>query len=131
MHDEASGKNIPFLGSNGEVPPGSIAEIRPFPLGGLDQWVMIRGASPANPALILLHGGPGFPEMRLFRHFNAALETNSSAVYWEQRGTGKSFDRRTPKSSMTVTQFMTDLDELINAVRKRLGREEVVIYGHS
>lgn len=29
-------------------------------LAGLDQWVMIRGVSFANPPLILLHGGPGF-----------------------------------------------------------------------
>ena len=68
------GKTPPFRGSKGETLPGSIAEIGYRSLGGLDQWVMIRGESVANPLLILLHGGPGFPEMRLFRHFNAPLE---------------------------------------------------------
>jgi pimeloyl-ACP methyl ester carboxylesterase len=109
----------------------SIAEIVYLRLGGFDQWVMIRGESAANPLLILLHGGPGFPEMRLFRHFNAALEKDFTVVYWEQRGTGKSFDCNIPESSMTVEQFIADLDELVDEMRKRFGKEKVVIYGHS
>jgi pimeloyl-ACP methyl ester carboxylesterase len=125
------GKTPPFRGPTGEILPGSIAEIAYRRLGGLDQWVMIRGESVANPALILLHGGPGFPEMRLFRHFNAPLERSFTVVYWEQRGTDKSFDRKIPPSSMTVDQFIADLDELVDAVRERLGKDKVAIYGHS
>lgn len=125
------GKTLSFRGPQGEILPGSIAEIRYLRLGGLDQWVMIRGESLANPPLILLHGGPGFSEMRLFRHFNAPLEKSFTVVYWDQRGTGKSFDRRIPKSSMTIEQFIADLDELVDAVRKRVGKNKVAILGHS
>lgn len=32
---------------------------------------------------------------------------------------------------MTVAQFIADLDELVDAVRKRLGKDKVAIYGHS
>ena len=63
------GKTRPFRGPKGEVIPGSIAEVNYLLLGGLDQWVMIRGESLTNPPLIFLHGGPGFSETRLFRHF--------------------------------------------------------------
>ena len=125
------GRTPPFRGPKGEPIPGSIAEIGYFRLGGLDQWVMIRGESVSNPPLILLHGGPGFPETRLFRHFNAPLEKSFTVVYWEQRGAGKSFDRRTPRSSMRIEQFIGDLDELVNAVRRRLGKDKVTVYGHS
>ena len=125
------GKTPPFRGPAGEILPGSIAEINYMCLGGLDQWVMIRGESLANPALIFLHGGPGFTEMRLFRHFNAPLEKSFTVVNWDQRGTGKSFDRKIPKSSMSVEQFIADLDELVDAVRKRLGKNKVTLYGHS
>lgn len=111
--------------------PGSIAEITPYTLGGLEQWVMIRGASVENPALVLVHGGPGFPEMRLFRHFNSALEQMFTVVFWEQRGTGKSYSRRARKSPMTVERFINDLDELVDRVRERLGKDTVTIYGHS
>lgn len=125
------GSTPPFRGPNGEILPGSTAEIRYLRLGGLDQWVMIRGENVANPLLIMLHGGPGFPEMRLFRTFNAPLEKDFTVVYWEQRGTGKSFDPKIPKSSMTVEQFIADLDELVDRMRKRFGRDKITIYGHS
>ena len=100
------GSTPPFRTSKGEVLPGSIAGYQR--LGGLDQWVMIRGENIANPPLILLHGGPGFSEMRLFRHFNAPLEKGFTVVYWTSeapanRPTAKS------RSSMTVEQFIMAL----------------------
>lgn len=61
------GKTRPFLGPGGTPIASSIVEIRYLQLGGLDQWVMIRGENLANPLLILLHGGPGMSEMRFFR----------------------------------------------------------------
>lgn len=120
-----------FRGPDGEILPGSIAEIAYLRLGGVDQWVMIRGESIANPVLILLHGGPGFPEMRLFRTFNAALEQHYTVVYWMQRGTSKSFAPRMPATSLTIDQFIADLDELTEMLRARFGKENVVLYGHS
>jgi pimeloyl-ACP methyl ester carboxylesterase len=126
-----SGKTRPFRGPNGEVVPGSIAEVNYLTLGGFDQWVMIRGESLINPPLILLYGGPGLSETPFFRRFNATLEKTFTVVYWDQRGSGKSFDRKIPKSSMTVEQFIADLNELVKAVCKRTGKQRVVIFGHS
>jgi pimeloyl-ACP methyl ester carboxylesterase len=125
------GTTPPFRGPNGELVPDSIAEIKYLRLGGLEQWVMIRGENLANPPLILLHGGPGLSEMRFFRHFNAPLEKSFTVVYWDQRGAGKSFDRKIPTSSMTVEQFIADLDELVNAVCTRIGINKVAVVGHS
>ena len=70
-------------------------------------------------------------ETGFFRHFNAPLEKSFTVVYWDQRGAGKSFDRSIPRSSMTVDQFIGDLDELIDAVCQRLGKSKVAIFGHS
>jgi pimeloyl-ACP methyl ester carboxylesterase len=126
-----AGKTSPFVGPRGELLPGSIAETGYLRLGGVDQWVMIRGESFANPPLILLHGGPGLSETRLFRHFNAPLEKSFTVVYWDQRGAGKSFDGMIPRSSMTVEQFVVDLDELVDAVCRRTGSGKVAIFGHS
>ena len=125
------GEAPPLCGPDGGVVSGSIAEVAYLRLGGLDQWVMIRGASVANPPLILLHGGPGLSETRFFRRFNAPLEKSFTVVYWDQRGAGKSFHPGIPRSSMTVEQFILDLDELVEAVCKRLEKTKVVIFGHS
>ena len=128
---KARGQTPPFRGEDGTVLPGSIAEVTYRRLGGLDQWVMIRGERIANPPLILLHGGPGWSETAFFRHFNAPVEKAFTVVYWDQRGAGKSFDCAIPRSSMTVEQFLGDLDQLVDAVRERLGKERVAIFGHS
>jgi pimeloyl-ACP methyl ester carboxylesterase len=125
------GKTRPFRGPHGELRPDSIAEVKYLRLGGLDQWVMIRGERIANPALIILHGGPGMSETQFFRQFNASLESSFTIVYWDQRGAGKSFDRTIPASSMTVEQFLADLDDLVDAVRARVGQDKVTILGHS
>jgi pimeloyl-ACP methyl ester carboxylesterase len=93
--------------------------------------VLIRGEDVGNPPLIVLHGGRGMSEMVFFRRYNAALERYFTVVRWDQRGTGKSFDRDIPRSSMTLEQFVADLDELVDIVRQRFGKETVAILGHS
>jgi pimeloyl-ACP methyl ester carboxylesterase len=92
---------------------------------------MVRGEDIANPPLILLHGGPGMSETRFFRLYNASLEKSFTLVYWDQRGTGKSFYPDIPPASMTVEQFISDLDELVDTVCQRLGQSRVMIFGHS
>ena len=125
------GHTEPFRGPDGNVLMNSVAEAKYIRLGGVDQWVMIRGENVANPPLIVLHGGPGMSEMGFFRHYNAALERHFTVVHWDQRGTGKSFDRDIPRFSMTLEQFVADLDELVDIVRRRFGKEKVLILGHS
>ncbi|MEO3761630.1 alpha/beta hydrolase [Mycobacterium sp. B14F4] len=125
------GRTKPFRTATGGVVPESVAEVGYCRLGGADQWVMIRGRNLANPPLIHLHGGPGFSETRLLRHFNSELETRFTVVYWDQRGAGKSFRPGIPRSSMTVEQFLADLDELVATVCARVGQERVVLHGHS
>ena len=81
----------PFLDSRGQRIPGSVATMTDAEIGGLEQRLWFRGASVNHPAVILLHGGPGASEAALFRHFNADLEQAFLMVYWEQRGTGRSY----------------------------------------
>ena len=125
------GKTRPFLDDTGTVVPGSVAEVHRLRLGGLDQWVMIRGRNRTLLVLILLHGGPGMSEMALFRQFNAGLEDSFTVVYWDQRGAGKSYSREVPRSSMTVEQFISDLDQLVDWISAHLQTDRVTILGHS
>lgn len=121
----------PFTDAECRTVPHSIATMERIALGGLPQSIWFRGVSDSNPALILLHGGPGASEAPLFRHFNAALEQQYVVVYWEQRGAGRSFSSDIPQESMTVERFVRDLDELVDLVRKRFGHKKVVLLGHS
>ena len=100
-------------------------------IGGIDQWVAIHGKSRANPVLVVLHGGPGSPETLFFRAFNIALEAAYTVVYWDQRGAGRSYNKSIPPDSMTVDQFVADLDELVDSLRAEFAVPRVVILGHS
>jgi pimeloyl-ACP methyl ester carboxylesterase len=57
-----------------------------LPVGGIDQWVTIRGADRANPALLVIPGaGAGFSAMApLF----APWEARFTVVQWDQPGAG-------------------------------------------
>lgn len=125
------GRTPAFKDSQGEPLVGSVAEAGAMPIGGLDQWVMIRGRNLDNPLLIILHGGPGSSETALFRAFNAELEDAYIVVYWDQRGAGRSFHRSIPPASMTTERFVADLDELVDAILARFRKKKVVLLGHS
>jgi len=105
--------------------------IEKIPLGDINQWISIRTKDIKNPILLYLHGGPGTPVMPLFRHFQAPLEEYFIVIQWEQRGAGKSFSWRIPKESMTITQFIADLHELILLLCKRFNKKKIYLMGHS
>ena len=121
----------PFRDENGKIIPGSIAVLEMVPVGGIPQNIWLRGVSRSNPALILLHGGPGASESALFRHYNSELEQHFLVVYWEQRGTGRSYHTDIPPQSMNINQLVSDLDEVVDRVRQRFGKDKVVLLGHS
>jgi pimeloyl-ACP methyl ester carboxylesterase len=98
---------------------------------GLPQRLWFRGLNTAHPALLLLHGGPGISEAPLFRRYQAALERHFLVVYWEQRGAGRSFRADIPPTTMTIAQFLRDLDAVVDLVRRWFGKEQVVLLGHS
>jgi proline iminopeptidase len=121
----------PFTDHAGRVVPGSVARMERIELGGVPQSVWFRGRDAAAPALILLHGGPGASESALFRRYDAALEDHFLVVYWEQRGAGRSYRSGIPRSSMTIARMVQDLDELVDTVRSRFGKQRVALLGHS
>lgn len=112
------------------VSPAGIASLEKIRLGGVEQWIQIRGDDRAKPILLFLHSGPGFPEMP-FSHVNAALEKNFVVVQWDQRGAGKSYSSSIPESSMTIEQFVSDTHELTQLLLQRFGRSKLILVAHS
>lgn len=121
----------PFTDAAGRVVPGSIASMEMIEIGGARQSLWFRGRSIRNPALVILHGGPGISEAPLFRRFNAALEDHFLVAYWEQRGAGRSFHDGITPASMTIARLLQDLDEVVDLVRRRFAQRRVVLLGHS
>ena len=121
----------PFTDSEGRIVPGSIAEERRMLLGGVEQYVLIRGRSRKAPILVFVHGGPGGSETAFLRTYNADLENDFVVVYWDQRGTGKSYDASLEPDSMTIARMTADLGELIDLLRTELEQSHVLLVAHS
>ena len=108
-----------------------ISEMDKIQLGGLEQWVLIRGEDLDNPIVLFLHGGPGVSETVLLRKRNAELEKHFTMVYWDQRGACKSFNRHIPPESMTLEQMVADAHELIGILKSRFRKQKIFLMGHS
>jgi pimeloyl-ACP methyl ester carboxylesterase len=99
-------------------------------LGGVDQWVLIRGNSAKNPILLKLHGGPGQAEMATVG-LNRLLEKDFVVVEWDQRGAGKSAEAIDPISGMNIAQFVQDTHDLTQLLLSRFGQESLILVGSS
>jgi pimeloyl-ACP methyl ester carboxylesterase len=112
--------------------PNRIVEQRYVKLGGIDQWIQLRGEDRANPVLLVLHGGPGWPNA-VFTLPLRPWEEHFTIVQWDHRGAGKTL-RRTGKAGsgpMTFDQRVDDAIELIDFLRAHLGVDKVVVLAES
>jgi hypothetical protein len=85
------GRTPAIVDAQGAIVPGSAAVLEPVRLGGVDQWILVRGRDRTKPVLLFLHGGPGMPAMFLAHAWQRALEEDFVVVHWDRRGAGKSF----------------------------------------
>jgi pimeloyl-ACP methyl ester carboxylesterase len=102
-------------------------------IGGVEQWILIRGWDQSHPVLLFLHGGPGaplFPNARRIG-FETGLEQKYVMVYWEQRGTGKSSSYSIPEASMTIEQFISDTGALSEYLIDRFNVKKIFLVGRS
>ena len=121
----------PILGNDGKPMSNSIASLEKVRLGGVDQWLIIRGHDVNKPVLLFLSGGPGSSEAGRVMRFNAELEKHFVVVIWEQRGCGKSYPSLNPKSALTVDQYTADIVELTDMLHERFDEEKIYLVGHS
>lgn len=115
------------------LPPGGINELREVRIGGIAQWISIRGAERSNPILLFLHGGPGDPMMPESWTFQRPWEDFFTVVQWDQRDAGKTFSaaHRVPDKSMTMAEMQSDTDQLISWLRHRYHKRKIFLLGFS
>jgi proline iminopeptidase len=114
--------------------PDGIDTIERVPIGGIDQWIEIRGESQKNPILLFLHGGPGSAFMPIARTFQDPWEKYFTVVQWDQRGAGKTYtsnSKEVQRATLHIERMQQDTVEMVNYLRKRFGREKVFVLGHS
>jgi len=113
--------------------PNGIDEGSYVKIGGLEQWITIRGEDRKNPVLLLLHGGPGDATnpwgYAAFRNWMKYF----TVVQWDQRGAGRTFGRNgaAAASTITIERMVQDGIELAELLSKKLQKDKIVLVGHS
>lgn len=116
------------------VTPEGVDRLETVKLGGLDQWISIRGADRRNPVLLMIHGGPGYASMPTSWYFQRGWEDYFTVVNWDQRGTGKTYveNRGNETAAMlTIERILADAEEIVVWLRRELGRDRIFVLGHS
>ncbi len=121
----------PVLGADGRPVAGSIAEITTVELGGLGQTISIRAASPENPVLLYLSGGPGQSDIAFSRVLLEPLVADYVVVVWDQRGSGTSYAAIDPTADYTLNRLVADTNELADYLRVRFDEQKIYLLGES
>lgn len=100
-------------------------------IGGIEQYIQIRGQDISNPVIIMLHGGPGNNMAYYSYYWQTDLEQNYTIVHWDQRGCGNTYYRNTEAQKPNLDLLLSDLDELVDYIRSEYNKEKVIIMGHS
>lgn len=112
--------------------PKGIEELKPVKIGGVDQWLQIRGNNHDNPVLLYLHGGPGSPMIGLMDGYFRSWEDYFTVVFWDQRQTGKSYyPANDEEAPLSIEQFLSDTEEVIQYLQNHLNQEKLFLLGHS
>jgi len=100
-------------------------------IGGLTQWIRVRGTVASNPVLLLMQQGPGLPiinETRVYERL-LGLEKDFTVVYWDQRGTGLSSPSlRTGSSTFDLSEarMVEDTVSMLELLHDRFGGKTFV-----
>jgi pimeloyl-ACP methyl ester carboxylesterase len=119
----------PIRDANGDIVPGSIAELTSVDVDGSEQALMIRGHSVDNPVLLFLAGGPGGSEIGSMRNLSEGLEEDFVVATWDQPGTGKSIGAFDPR--MSPDEMVADTIAVTQYLRARFGEQKIYLVGNS
>lgn len=102
-------------------------------IGGIEQWVTIRGQDRSNPVILFVHGGPGDVTSLFSLPYFYAWEKQFTVVQWDERGAGKTYGRSgaAVKPTMTIDRIAQDGTELAEYLCKHLGKRRVIVVAHS
>lgn len=103
------------------------------PIGGIEQWVRIKGSSCANPVVLLVHGGPGNPTTPFADQVYRAWEKAFTIVQWDQRGAGMTYGRHPlgDEVPLRIEQLRDDGLEVARYAARRFGKRRVILLGGS
>ncbi len=109
-------------------------------IGGIEQWITIKGDDMSKPVILFLHGGPGSTMSPYENSIYSKWEKDFVLVQWDQRGAGRTFGHNRPEkvdenywieNPLTVEKMTADGIELAEYLTKHLHKQKIIIIGTS
>ena len=100
-------------------------------VGGIKQFVSIKGKDNRNPLLLFLHGGPGNSVIHYAEKFTHKLQEHFIVVQWDQRNVGKTLSLNKSPEPLTIALFERDTHQIIDSLLKRFHQPKLYLVGHS
>ncbi|MDB2159283.1 alpha/beta hydrolase [Clostridium butyricum] len=105
-------------------------------IGGIKQYLYIRGENLNKPVILFLHGGPGtsmIPELHTYQYL---WEKDYVFVNYDQRSANMSYylnKKNWNEVSKTIecNIFIKDAKEVVDYLLKRFNKNKIIIMGHS
>jgi len=105
------------------------------PIGGQEQYLLIRGRDINNPVILYIHGGPAGPDSPIANVYTDPLIDDYTFVCWDQRGCGRTYFRNAGEDPDNKTvdfeTALSDTDELVDYILNRFGKDKVILMCHS
>jgi len=100
-------------------------------IGGIKQYISVKGADNTNPVLLFLCGGPGSSVMDVADKFTGKLQKSFVVVEWDQRETGKTLQLNSSPQPLTVSLMQRDTKELIDSLLVQFRQNKLYLMAHS
>src|SRR5271166_2909251 len=95
-------------------------------IGGIGQWITIKGENKRNPVILFLHGGPGDAYSPFAESLFGTWEKDFTLVQWDQRGAGRTYGKTGPsiEATMTIDRMVQDGIEVSEYLTKHLSKKK-------
>lgn len=100
-------------------------------IGGIEQWITIKGDNGNNPVLLFLHGGPGDALSPFADALFKGWEKDFTLVQWDQRGAGRTYSKNSLASTMTIERMVQDGIAVAEYLTKHLNQKKIILEGES
>jgi len=120
-----------ILDGDGHMVEHSLAEKISVDIKNTKMGMIIESENIDNPVLLFVHGGPGLPEYFMNETYVNSLKSSFTVVWWDQRGSGLSYNSKISPDDMTADQMVTDTIDVTHYLKERFGKDKIYLLGHS
>jgi pimeloyl-ACP methyl ester carboxylesterase len=100
-------------------------------IGGIKQFITIKGTNRANPLLLYITGGPGESSIGQSDTYTGELRKHFVLVEWDQRGCGETQKLNASPAPITLAVCQNDAAQLVDYLLAHFHRQKLFVMGWS